>query len=30
MVKDFKDLRSRIGELNSSEKLAKIIYEKIL
>lgn len=30
MVKDFKDLRRRIGELNSSEKLAKIIYEKIL
>ena len=30
MIDDFNDLIGRIGDQNSSEKLAKIIYEKLL
>ncbi len=30
MLQNFKELRTRIGDLNSSEKLAEIIYGKIL
>ena len=30
MIDDFNYLSGRIGDQNSSEKLAKIIYEKLL
>ena len=30
MIDDFNYLNGRIGDQNSSEKLAKIIYEKLL